>query len=163
MKYVSFPLILLLIFATSCGHGYKFWDISKFKIVDTALRDQEEIKLLYTSRGPDNNEDRDYYIHVVAVSQKTGDTVNILTFIENGFKQEDQDKIYNFFDENNIATKLILDNSDEVKDISNIDALTKTPSKKAFKVARDPKFDHIADNNYSTVVGSIGTVKTSNN
>jgi len=33
----------------SCNHGYKFWDTAKFNIVDTALTDGEEIKLLYWS------------------------------------------------------------------------------------------------------------------
>ena len=50
MKILSVLAICsLLLF--SCNNRYKFWDISKFNIVDSALKDNEEIKILYTTRG----------------------------------------------------------------------------------------------------------------
>lgn len=141
----------------SCTKGYKFWDISKFNIVDTALKDNEEIKILYTSRGPGNNEDLEYYIQLVAVSQKTGDTVNILTPVDNGLTMDDQDKVFNYFDQNNPATKMILMHPENLQDIEKINEAQKAVPKKITKVARDTRFDMIADNNYPTVIGAIGT------
>ena len=138
-------MTFLILFLSSCNHGYKFWDISKFSIVDSALKDKEEIKLLYSSRGPDNNEDLKYYIQIVAVSQKTGDTVNILTTVNNGISMDDKNKVFNYFDQNNFVSKSIQNDTKKLKDIT--------------KVARDPKFDNIADNKFPTVIGTIGTVE----
>jgi hypothetical protein len=154
---IIFSLTLLVLVFTTCNKGYKFWDISKFNIVDTALKDNEQIKLIYSSRAPDNNEKMDYYIQIVAVSQKTGDTVNILTTIDNGFTIEDKDKVFNYFDQNNIVTKLSQTDEDKIKDVADVNKISKTVPKKILKVARDPKFDNIADNHYLTVIGAIGT------
>lgn len=148
---------LLTFLLTSCGNRYEFWDISKFNIDNDALEDNEEIKFLYTSRGPDNNKELKYYIHLIAVSQRTGDTVNILTTADNGITMDDKDKIFNFFNQDNVASKLIQMDLDNLKDIKHIDDINKTEMKKIDKVARDPKFDDIADNNYPTIIGSIGT------
>lgn len=157
MRFVS-VLMLCFLFLISCNNGYKFWNISKFNIVDTALKNNEEIKLLYSSGGPDDNKDLQYYIQIVAVSQRTGDTVNILTLVDNGFLMDDKDKVFNYFDQNNIASKLILIDSEKLKDIDNVNEADKTIPKNITKVARDPRFDDIADNHYPTVIGLIGTV-----
>lgn len=148
----TYILILLAFIISSCGNHYDFWDISKFKMNKTALADNEEIKLLYSSRAPDYNKDMNYYIHLVAVSQTTGDTVNILTTAYNDFKQEDGDKVFNFFNEDNIASKVLQEK------IGNTDG----SNKHIDKVARDPQFDDIADNNYPTVIGVIGTLTKNN-
>ena len=126
-------------------------------MVDSALKDNEEIKLLYSSRAPDNNKDLDYYVHLIAVSQKTGDTVNILTTVENYLTNDDKDKIYNYFDQNNIITKVSQQDLSKIKNMESVDKATKDIPKKITKVARDPQFDHIADNRFPTVIGSIGT------
>lgn len=157
MKILSVLAICsLLLF--SCNNRYKFWDISKFNIVESALKDNEEIKILYTTRGPGNNEDLEYYIHLIAVSQKTGDTVNILTPVDNGLTMDDQDKVFNYFDQNNPATKMMFMNPENLKDIEKIREAQKSVPKKITKVVRDTQFDMIADNNYPTVIGAIGTV-----
>ncbi len=162
MKIKTIYILSLLAFLlTSCGAKYEYWDISKFKIDNNALKDNEEVKLIYTSRGPDFNKDLKYYIHLIVVSQKTGDTVNILTTADNGITMKDKDKIYNFFNEENVASKLIQLDLDNLENIKNIDDINKLENKKIDKVARDPKFDYIADNNYPTIIGSIGTL-TSN-
>jgi hypothetical protein len=153
----TFSLLAICFLLLSSCNGYQFLDISKFNIVDTALKNNEEIKLLYSGRGPDNNKDLEYYIQIIAVSQKTGDTVNILTPVDNGFSMDDKDKVFNYFDQNNIASKLILMDSEKLTDINNVNEASKTAPKKIMKVARDPKFDRIANNNYPTVIGSIGT------
>jgi hypothetical protein len=153
----TFSLLAICFLLLSSCNGYQFLDISKFNIVDTALKNNEEIKLLYSGRGPDNNKDLEYYIQIIAVSQKTGDTVNILTPVDNGFSMDDKDKVFNYFDQNNIASKLILMDSEKLTDMNNVNEASKAAPKKIMKVARDPKFDRIANNNYPTVIGSIGT------
>ena len=153
---------LLTIILTSCGNKYEFWDISKFQIDKNALEDNEEIKLLYTSRGPDDNRELEYYIHLIAISQKTGDTVNILTTANNEITMSDKDKVFNYFNQDNVATKLLQMDLLNIKEIKHIDDIDQMDSKKIDKVARDPDFDNIANNNFPTVIGSIGT-KTKNN
>src|ERR1700754_41896 len=101
-------LLVLLAFAilSACSEDathYEFWNTSKFKIDSTVLHDNDEIKLIYTSGSPDDNKDLKYYIHVIAVSQKSGDTVNILTPLDNRFNPEDGNKVYNFISEDNIT------------------------------------------------------------
>ncbi len=160
------PTILLFGLFTfliiGCGNRFEFWDISKFRMDNTALEDNEEIKLIYTSRGPDFNKDLKYYIHLIAVSQKTGDTVNILTTADNGLTMEDKDKVFNFFNQDNFITKLAQLDSEKLKDIKHIDDINSTEFKKNDKVARDPKFDDIADNNYPTIIGVIGATTMNN-
>lgn len=149
-------LAALLFLLTSCGSTYKYWDISKFKMDKNALADGEEIKLLYASGGPGNN-DLDHYLHLIAISQKTGDTVNILTTADNGLTAEDKDKIFNYFNEENDVTKISQMDLDKLQDIKNADDIDKIELKKIDKVVRDPKFDYLANNHYPTVIGMIGT------
>ena len=157
MKIKSIYILgLFVLLLTNCGNRYKFWEISKFNMDINALKDNEEIKLIYTSRGPDNNKELKYYIHLIAISQKTGDTVNILTTVDNGLTMEDENEIFNFFNQDNAASKLIQMDLENLKDIKHIDDLNKTEMNKIDLVARDPKFDELADNNYPTIIGSIG-------
>jgi len=149
-------LLTCLIIFSSCNSRHDFWNISKFNIVDSALKDNEEIKLLYTSQGPDDNRNQEYYIHIVAVSQKTGDTVNILTSINNGFSMADKDKVFNYFDQNNIASKLSALETEDLTNPAKLDEASNKEAKKIIKVARDTKFDKIADNKFPTVIGTIG-------
>lgn len=148
------PFIILLLLgitfsACSKKTGYQFWEISKFTINDSALRDGEPIKLLYASRGPDYNKNREYYYHVIVISQETGDTVNILTTIMNGFKPESNKQVYNYISPNNQFYPFLDENNNEAGN----------NNKTITKVARDPEFDYIADNNFPTVIGMIGSTK----
>ena len=124
-----------------------------------ALENKEEIKLIYSSQGPNNNNELNYYIHLIVVSQKT---VNVLTTINNGFTMDDKDKVYNFFSQYDVSYKLVQMDREKIKDIKHIDDINKIKIKKIDQVARDPNFDDIADNNYPTIIGTIGTY-TSNN
>ena len=156
MKFITSFLLFIVVIVAGCNndHGYKFWDISKFHLVDTALKNNDEIKLLYSSQGPGNNEDLSYYIQVVAVAQKNGDTVNILTTVNNGFLPSDKDKIFNYFDQNNIVTQNTYLRPEDVGKLNGPNK--KDTTHKILKVARDPKYDGIANNNYPTVIGTIG-------
>lgn len=135
-------IIALLFFGCDNQKGYKFWDLSKFKIDTSALAENEEIRLIYTSRGPDLNNESKYYIHLIAVSVKTGDTINILTTAFNAITYEDRDKVFVFISQ------------------KKMDDITNKTTPKIDKVARDPRFDDIADNKHPTVFGAIGTMTT---
>lgn len=147
---------MIILAACSNNHGYKFWDVSKFHFVDTVLKNNEEIKLLYSSRGPGNNEGLEYYIQLVVVSQKSGDTANILTTVDNGFMAGDKDKIFNYFDQNNIVTQNTYLRPEDVGELNKYS--NRDTTHKILKVARDPKYDEMADNNYPTVIGTIGVL-----
>lgn len=163
MKLKTIYIIgLLTILLSACGSTYEYWDILKFNIDNNALEDSEEIKLLYTSRGSDSNRNLEYYIHLIVVSQKTGDTVNVLTTADNGITMSDKDKVFNFFDQDNLGTKLLQMDLNKIKDFKDIEDINKMEFKKIKNVARDPNYDYIADNNYPSIIGSIGTMTNIN-
>lgn len=150
--------LLTLLFLTSCGTKYEYWETSKFVIDNTALAESEEIKLLYASRGPNKTADKDFYYHLIVISQKTGDTVNILTTVNNNITESDENKIYNFYSEDGLLSNLMRVDPKELTEIKKIDDVTEmNPPKRLDKVARDPAFDVIANNNYPTVIGFIGS------
>mgnify|MGYP000162104998 CR=1 FL=1 len=72
--------------------------------------------------------------------KESGDTVNILSTSVHGIRKEDID---------NKSTFVFVGNS-----FINFDEIEKTKTIK--KVARDPKFDFIADNNFPTKIGYTG-------
>lgn len=161
MKGQSFLILCFLGFVIAgCQSRYTFWEISKFNMNRLALADGEEIKLIYTSQGPDNNKDLSYYIHLIAVSQKTGDTVNILTTANNGFAKTDGDEVFNFFGQEHLASLLMQTDLSNMNELGSIEDLPKG-AKRITKVARDIKFDDIADNHFPTVIGYVGTMRNS--
>lgn len=165
LKITFLFIVVLTLLLVGCGKNYEYWDLSKFKIDTNALKDGDEIKLLYTSQGPDYNQNQEYYIHVVVVNLKTGDTVNILTTDNNGFDARSADKVYNYYDMNNIASvasRLWSSDSTTLKEIRNVSEIKNIKLKQIDKVARDPEFDHIADNKFPTVIGSIGQTSNEN-
>lgn len=155
MRKITLAALAALLLV-ACSH-YKFWDISEFHMDPKALADNEEIKLLYSGRGPDDNKDVSYFIHVIVVSQKTGDTVNILTTVDNGFSESAGDQVFNFISEDNDMARLIHARLESVKYSSDIENLHKIQVHSITKIARDPDFDDIARNNYPSIIGWIGT------
>ena len=156
MKILNICFLFFTILIAGCNTqpSYEFWNISRFNLSEDALGEGEEIKLIYTSQAPEKSKE-ECYIHLIVYSQETGDTVNILTTTNNGFKPEDRDEVYNFFPANSLVAKVMQASSDDVK-ISNIEQLENLEVKKINKVARDPDFDYIADNNYPTMIGFVG-------
>ena len=134
-----------------------YWDISKFNMDTTALEDNEEVKILYANQASNSNTDAEYYNHVIVVSQKTGDTVNVLTAADNFLANEDKDKIFSFLKEDNVAAKIMQMDPDDIGNIKNIDDINKIEIKKINKVARYAKSDAITNNSYPTIIGAIGT------
>ena len=161
MKSISLALLLLaLVFScnspSSSGEGnYLFWDIEHFYMVEDALEDGEEVKLVYTSNGLGNNKDLTFYYHLIVVSQQSGDTVNVLTSANHGFKKGDEHEVFNFFGKDNMATKILQLNENQLEEGQTIDPES-IEMKEITKVARDPEFDFAADNTFPTVIGAIG-------
>lgn len=153
-------LISAFLFIGCSNSKYEYWEMSQFNIQPNALENDEEIKLIYSSRGPDNNKALEYYLHLIVVSQNSGDTVNILTTVDNGFTADDAENTYNYFDENSPAAKILQMDFEELVENGNISERIKNhKTKHITKVARDPEFDNIANNNFPTVIGVIGTSK----
>lgn len=139
---------------------YEYWDISKFRIEPNALQNEERVNIIYASGGPDANRDFKYFFHFVAVSMESRDTVNILTTEQNLFNDADDYKIYNYFNEEDITTKLAQMNLDSIGKITHIDQFDKIKLRRPKKVARNPEFDMIGDNKFPTVIGSLGKLTT---
>lgn len=146
-------LILITIACVSCSK-YDFWDVSKFKIEENVLSNNEEVKIVYSSQSPDKNTDLDYYIHLIVVSQKSKDTINVLTTYNNRFKQNDKYETFTFKNKNDIITKLL---QSDLKNFEKLDLnnINNNQIKKISKVARDPDFDYIADNSFPSIIGFI--------
>lgn len=159
--YGSFFFILL----SACVEkvDYEYWLLSRFNLQPTALEEGEPVKLLYTSQGPDFNLDKKYYIQLVAVSQKTGDTVNILTTSINNLDASSGDEVFNYYGPESDITLMSQRSVEELKQLKTSEDMRKLPRLKIDRVARDPQFDDIADNDYPTVIGCIAvTTKTEN-
>jgi hypothetical protein len=154
-------IILCIIISVTLGCNsskLKYWDTSRFNFKPGALKDNAEIKLLYTSERPPSASELEYYIHLVAVSKETGETINILTTADNGLTTADSSTVFVYFDENNVMTKLFQatgQGGENPPDL-NIDSISRIKLRDIKKVIRNPAFDHIADNNFPTVIGSIG-------
>lgn len=157
MKITICILALFTLLLTSCGK-YKYWEVSKFNMDSTALEDGEEVKLYYASRGPDTNGEREYYYHLIVISQKTGDTVNVLTALNNELTMLDKETVFSFLTQDNIVSKMIQMDPDDLANIKSTDDVNKIEVSEIIKVARDPEFDAIANNNYPTIIGALGTV-----
>jgi hypothetical protein len=153
-------LIFLVLIMASCGS--KTWDVAKFNMQPDILENGDEVVVGYASPGmampqsnskfvqefikennidfakdinindiPSTFEKGTKYSQLVAISLKTNDTINILTaysYDNCSWEQYDGEEILVF---------------------------SKTNDAKLKKVARDPKFDNIADNNYPTIIGKV--------
>jgi hypothetical protein len=153
-KYLVFVGALCLM---GCGGKFKYWEVEKFNMKPDALKDNERIKVIYTSNGPDENKDLEFYIHVIVVSQESLDTVNVLTPIQYGFTKEDIDKEFIFIDQDNILYKMGLKAGQAGADMDKMVDGIQAVHEPITKVVRDPDFDFLADNNHPTVIGAIGT------
>lgn len=139
----------------SCNGSYRFWDISDFHMQQNALEDGAPIQIIYASRGPDYNDNKEYFYHFVVANKLTGDTINILTVANSYVDESSRNKTYIFasFDGELLRTyEAILQNPNSTAPIQKADTPDYSHIK---KVARDPKYDVIAKNNHPTVIGSI--------
>jgi hypothetical protein len=149
-------LIISLFALASCGKTYR--SISEFNIQPTALKNGDRIKLLFAMVGSTNNQEDQYYNHLIAVSQETGDTVNILVPFNHGLTETDADKIFNYFGPESQNAKLLSTDPEKLASLKNIGSIT-AEFPKYSKVAYDSKYDDWIKNDLPTVVGIIGTEK----
>lgn len=163
MKTILFyTSIFSAIVLSSCSKSYEFWDISKFKITETALENDEVVKVIYESGGPEGNTDMDFYYHHIVISLKTGDTVNVLSSVNNEFfKEGDKEKIYSFMTHNDEILKAIKNYKIQsekglVSEEMNLESFKDVKLNPITKVVRNPSDDHISMNPYPTIVGIIG-------
>jgi hypothetical protein len=145
-KTLFIAISVLLLF--SCGNTYEYWEVSKFTIVENALQNDEEVTMIYYSRGPENGES--YYRHAVVINADN-DTLNVLTFPTsslNNITESDRTFIYN--------DRPVLS---DIPGLSDSNTYGVDPEKVTWarlsQVFRDPKFDHITDNDFPTVIGSL--------
>jgi hypothetical protein len=146
--------LFFLIAVSSCTTKYSFWPVSKFHMDENALAESEKVKVIYTTRG--EGENTDAYVHIIVISKESGDTVNVLTSIDNDFKQEDSDKSFIYTSRFTDFGKIFSMRVDKLKELHNLDTLKNIQPASYSKVLRDPKFDFLADNNFPTVIGFIG-------
>jgi len=164
-KKLTGTLFFFILIMVSCGSND--WNTSKFNITSDVLKDGEKVKLLYISPFTKKNDaienlmketlteynidinktttsyiDEKGYTQLVAVSQETNDTVNILT-------------TYWYDWENYIGETLEFYKIDDVFEI-----YVKHDIK---KVRRDSKYDYIADNNYPTIIGGVRSIEIMKN
>jgi hypothetical protein len=155
----SFILLLL----SSCKNKHEFWNISDFKMDNTALENYEEVKIIYSSGiYPYDEDEEKYYTHLIVISQKTRDTVNILSLANPLVEIDKRDKVFNFFNQDHELSKIVQLDIENIRDLNNISEIKNIQSKKIDKVMRNREFDNITDNNYPTIIGSIGNVTQSN-
>lgn len=158
-KLNQLVVILLAIGLLSACSKFKTFEVSDFNLDTSALRNGEAIKIIYASQGPDENKAREYYYHMIAVSQLDGDTVNILTLGNSVYSNAMIDSVYNFINDSLVLSVMEGVNLDEITEMDLTDSLKlirNTPIPKPTKVARDPQFDHIAKNKFPTTIGIIG-------
>ncbi len=125
-------------------------DISEFKMDTSALHDNESIEILCASDQLFPTDEVDYYVHVVAVSQETGDTVNIFTTAV--MSASDDDRLTEFHSAESDVAK-ILQNMNNVKEGVNVKDLK---SNKFTKVYSDPEFIALKTSHFPSIIGMVG-------
>lgn len=147
-------IIGALFVLTSCGNRYK--NVSEYRMNPTALKDGERIKLLFAMVGNTDNQEDKYYNQIIAVSQESGDTCNILVPVNHGLTLDDDDKIFNYFSPTSQNAKMGMLDPENLANFGNIDSI-KAEFPKYNKVIYDPKNDDWFKNDFPTVMGLIGT------
>ena len=133
----NFFIILSLIFTlVGCEEKHDYWSMEQFKLEENALANGESVSVVYYSRGAFSEDyNQDYYMHAVVTSQESGKKVNVLTF-----GNSELSKITN--DDNSMI--FYNEPQQEGETFPTHD-----------RVARDKRFDRVADNNYPTVIGVL--------
>jgi hypothetical protein len=152
MHKILIPTLMVLL----CSCGIKYRKISEFNLQPLALKNGERIKLIFSMTGPGDNRDDKYYNQILAVSQESGDTCNILVPFNHGFKQEDGDSVFNYFNPESDVARILSSDEDKLQSLTNIDSI-KSDFPKYQRVIYEPKYDRWLKNDFPTVVGAIGT------
>lgn len=149
MKQIIISLLLVLI-ATSCSE-YSFRSIDEFVFDETALHDEEYVKIIYSSGAPDDGVSVDYYVHMIGVSQETNDTVNIFT---TSTYMVDAGKLFYYFISENTDSGKLFKNLQKVIDGAQLSDLS---DDKLEKVVSNRNGQDWEINDYPTICGTLAT------
>lgn len=149
--FTNLFLGLIFIFISACGGGNDFMKVplSSFDIKNELLEDKSLVQVLSFSGMPDNNENFDYYIHMIIVSVDSKDTFNLLT-IDPSMIIDDSDKQMHFFAQKSVIYQTMFEELKKTKKSEHKGEIT--------EVALDKKFESDIHNNYPTVIGILGTL-----
>lgn len=125
-------------------------DISEFNMDTSALRENERIEILCASDQLFPTDKVDYYVHAVAVSLETGDTVNIFT--TGVMSINENNRITEFHSAESDVAK-IFQNMDKIEEGVNVKDLK---SNKFTKVYSDPEFISLKTTHFPSIVGLLG-------
>lgn len=154
MNFKFLAIIFYALFLTSCQPKLEFRDISDFETSDF-VETNDKVELLYASGSPDNNPNLDYFIHLVAIHVESGDTINILTTFNRGGGSGDAKNIFKFYKKDSEEGQKFYEKAHQ----KSIEKNNKQNADKALsninKVVKDKRFDHVAVNEFATVIGFI--------
>ena len=143
-------LFILGISLIGCGKTNKYWEAEKFSLTPGALENNAEVTLIYHCREP-YVADELFYRYSLVISKNTNDTINVLTFPDPVLPEITKGDGTLTYNDQPILLELLGENGNDIYGLD-----TPKPTwLKLLKVARDPKFDHIADNSFPTVIGSL--------
>jgi hypothetical protein len=86
MRYLNAFSVFASIFMAGCFHSTELEDISKYNLRPKALANEEQVQIIAGVIGQERTSELKYYNILVAVSQQTGDTVNILMGADPGLE-----------------------------------------------------------------------------
>jgi hypothetical protein len=141
----------LYVFAVGCSSSPKYTDVSKYNLRPDALEDGEQIKIIAGVIGNKSRRDEVFYNVLVAVSQRTGDTINILIDVDPAVRESDTATVYNYIAPTNMAYKMLKNSINEEKG-----KIVSTPKHVVYIQASD----EVVDMSNPTVIGMIGTIGT---
>jgi len=146
MKKLSI-LTIVLFTVLSCSEDYEFWTRRNFNIQQDLILNGTGVKLLFSGGSPEETFNSDFYLHLIGVVDKTGDTINILTFDDSNLNALETHKTYYFYDAEIFMDKF------------NIAPIHKKPLIEGLntrqKIAKPKSSVQMTKNNYPTVIGYI--------
>lgn len=146
-------LTIVLFTALSCNEDYEFWSRRNFNIQPDFISNGTGVKMLFSGGSPEETFNSDFYLHLIGVVDKTGDTINILTFDNSNLNALETHKTYYYYD------------AEVFMDKFNIEPIHKKPLIEGLntrqKIAKPKSSVQVIRNNYPTVIGYIQDHKIS--
>jgi hypothetical protein len=119
------------------------------KIDTTALKNDEQVRIIYFTGGPDNAPKVDYYYHYVVVTMQTNDTVNVLSSWRVPVGTEEDPR---YFIKEGTDVSLVMENLDQLVKGGNVNDLK---PRQLDKVISNRKYRKFEENNYPTIIGFL--------
>ena len=158
-KYSAIGFLVLGLFC-ACSLGPKnleafMVEVSEFNINDTILKDMDYVRILGSSGNLTREHEIDFYTLIVVKSEKTGDTINILT--TNFYEADLNNSRTRFISNSSTIGKLLEDakNFDQF-DGTNINDMK---AKSYNKVFYDTEYIQVDVRKYPAITGNLGDYK----